>query len=210
VTNQEAIAAELLDAAASAVDQVDEITLWAWRPGDVAAARARRMREIRALHEMRRDLPIAEREPLPAGVHVRPFRRGRDEAAWLAANNAAFAKHRENGALDMENLATRIGQPWFDPEGFLLAWAGDELVGSCWTKLHAGGVGEIYIISVVPGEQRRGLGTSLVEAGLHDLADRQGAHEAMLYVDASDVRAVDFYRNLGFNVAFTTREFAGW
>lgn len=206
--DEKAIATELLDAAAASVDRIDEFTLWAWRRPDVAAARERRMHEIRALHEMRRDLPIAEREPLPAGIEVRPFRVGRDERAWLAANNAAFAKHRENGALDMDNIATRMRQPWFDPEGFLLAWRGHELVGSCWTKLHAGRIGEIYIIGVVPDEQGHGLGTSLVEAGLHDLADRQGARAAILYVDASDVRAVDFYRDLGFAVAFTTREFA--
>lgn len=203
-----AIAADLIGGALGAVPHGEEVTVWAWRRDEVTAARQIGMREIRALHEMRRSLPIEERAPLPHGIVVSTFRPGRDEAAWLEANNAAFASHRENGALDIDNLRRRMERPWFDPRGFLLAWAGNDLVGSCWTKLYEGGLGEIYIISVVPTFQGRGLGTSLVEEGLHDLAERQGATEAMLYVDAADLAAVEFYRNLEFEVAFTTREFA--
>ena len=84
-----------------------------------------------------------------------------------------------------------------DPSGFLIAWDGDELVGSCWTKVHGGGVGEIYVIGVSPPHQGRGLGRALVLAGLDYLAAVKGCTEGMLYVDAVIVLAsVVVFRNL--------------
>ena len=199
-----AIAADLISAARDTLPEAARLTVWAWRPDDVTAAHALDLREVRALYEMHRLLPISDGVSVPEGVEIRRFRPGVDEQAWLGANNAAFADHPENGALDLENLRLRLLQPWFDPEGFLLAWRGERLIGSCWTKLHPGRVGEIYIIGVVPGYQGGGLGTALVRAGLVDLAERQNAREAMLYVDAAAVQAVAFYRAFGFRVAFTT------
>lgn len=200
-------AIELIEAARSHIEEGDRLTVWAWRPDDAAAARTLELPEVRTLYEMHRRLPVADGAIPPSGVEIRSFRVGVDEEAWLAANNAAFADHPENGALDLDNLHIRFHQPWFDPEGFLLAWRGGQLVGSCWTKLHPRRIGEIYIIGVVPTHQGSGLGTVLVHAGLEDLAERQGAREAMLYVDAADERAVEFYRGLRFRIAFSTHEF---
>lgn len=202
------VAVALVTAARDHLGGRTPLTVWAWRQGDLAAVATLALPEVRALYEMRRPLPVADGVPSADGVVLRRFRPGVDESAWLAANNAAFADHRENGALDLDNLAVRLRQTWFDPEGFLLAWQGSTLVGSCWTKLHPGGLGEIYIIGVIPSHQGHGLGAALVQAGLHDLAHRQGATEAMLYVDAAAVRAVSFYVTLGFQVVFTTREYA--
>jgi mycothiol synthase len=202
-----AIGVDLISAARDTLPETARLTVWAWRGDDVAAAHALGLREVRVLYEMHRLLPIGDGVSVPEGVEIRRFRPGVDERAWLAANNAAFADHPENGALDLENLSLRLRQPWFDPKGFLLAWKRDRLIGSCWTKLHPRRVGEIYIIGVVPGYQGVGLGTALVRAGLKDLAERQDAREAMLYVDAAAVEAVAFYKAFGFRVAFTTREF---
>lgn len=183
------------------------MTFWAWRTDEVRHALGEGWEQTRALHEMCRPLPIKRPATFPDGIEVQVFRPGIDEDVWLAANNAAFAGHPENGALDRDNLETRMQQPWFDPSGFLLAWSGEELAGYCWTKLHRHGVGEIYIIGVVPTAQGLGLGTSLVVAGLKDLGERQGATEAVLYVAEEDPRAVAVYRKLGFEVFFTNREF---
>lgn len=111
---------------------------------------------FRELRQMRRplagmDLP----DPvLPEGVSVRTFVPGTDDAAWLAANAAAFAHHPEQGSLTQRDLDDRKAQPWFDPAGFFLAFRGDELIGFHWTKVHAEErLGEVYVLGVRPGAQ---------------------------------------------------------
>ncbi|CAM5244379.1 mycothiol synthase [Streptomyces fumanus] len=159
---------------------------------------------FRELRQMRRpltglDLP----DPvLPEGVSVRPFVPGRDEPAWLAVNAAAFAHHPEQGSLTLRDLEDREAEPWFDPEGFFLAFRGEELIGFHWTKVHqAEQLGEVYVVGVAPGAQGGGLGKALTTIGLRHLAGR-GLPTAMLYVDADNKAAVSVYERLG----FTTHE----
>ncbi len=166
---------------------------------------------FRELRQMRRplaglDLP----DPvLPQGVRVRTFVPGRDDAAWLAVNAAAFAHHPEQGSLTQRDLDDRKAEPWFDPEGFFLAERGhgdrggdgdgeSRLVGFHWTKVHeAEQLGEVYVLGVSPDAQGGGLGRSLTTIGLRHLAGR-GLPTAMLYVDADNKAAVSVYERLGF------------
>ena len=121
-----------------------------------------------------------------------------DDAAWLAANAAAFAHHPEQGSLTQRDLDDRKGEPWFDPAGFFLAFRDEELVGFHWTKVHAEeGLGEVYVVGVRPGAQGGGLGKALTTIGLRHLAGR-GVPTAMLYVDADNKAAVAVYERLGF------------
>ncbi|GHJ27300.1 mycothiol synthase [Streptomyces hygroscopicus] len=158
---------------------------------------------FRELRQMRRPLgSLAELglpEPtLPEGVTVRTFRPGADDAAWLAANAAAFAHHPEQGSLTQRDLDDRKGEAWFDPEGFFLAERGGEIVGFHWTKVHAEeGLGEVYVVGVRPDAQGGGLGRALTSIGLRHLAAR-GLPAAMLYVDADNFPAVAVYERLGF------------
>lgn len=204
--DETARAATLMRALLAAAPPGALATVWAWRPGDLAAAAGLGLVAIRQLHEMTRSLPLSRTSAVPKGVTIRPFRPGVDEDAWLAVNNAAFAGHPENGALDRANLEARMALPWFDPEGFLMAWEGDRLLGSCWTKRHDDGRGEIYIVGVAPSAQGRGLGTVLAVAALDDLAHRQRAVGALLYVDGEDTGAISFYESLGFSIALTLTE----
>ncbi|WSB55069.1 mycothiol synthase [Streptomyces cellulosae] len=155
---------------------------------------------FRELRQMRRplanlDLP----DPvLPEGVTVRTFEPGRDDAAWLALNAAAFAHHPEQGSLTQRDLDDRKAEPWFDPAGFFLAEREGRLVGFHWTKLHAEeGLGEVYVLGVAPDAQGGGLGKALTTIGLRHLAER-GLPTAMLYVDADNKAAVSVYERLGF------------
>ncbi|KOT33823.1 mycothiol acetyltransferase [Streptomyces caelestis] len=155
---------------------------------------------FRELRQMRRplaglDLP----DPvLPEGVSVRTFVPGRDDAAWLALNAAAFAHHPEQGALTQRDLDDRKAEAWFDPEGFFLAEKDGRLVGFHWTKVHAAEhLGEVYVLGVSPDAQGGGLGRSLTTIGLRHLAER-GLPTAMLYVDADNKAAVSVYERLGF------------
>ena len=49
-------------------------------------------------------------------LEVRAFRPG-DEAELLRVNAAAFAHHPEQGSMDAAELAERMAEPWFDPDG---------------------------------------------------------------------------------------------
>ncbi|MFN8036606.1 MAG: mycothiol synthase [Acidimicrobiia bacterium] len=152
----------------------------------------------RDLVQLRCPLPLEETPAWPAGTLLRAFEPGRDDDAWLALNNAAFADHPEQGGWDRDRLAARLDESWFDPAGFLLAVRDGTIAGFCWTKLHrAERLGEIYVIAVDPAQQGHGLGRALAVAGLASIAER-GIPTGMLYVDADNAGAVALYRGLGF------------
>jgi mycothiol synthase len=171
----------------------------AWSHGDhpaaAALARATGFERTRALWVMRRSLhdltPLAI---LPEGV--RTFAPG-DEDELVRVNAAAFAHHPEQGNMDRAELAERMAEPWFDPEGLLLAVDGDRLLGFHWTKLHHYGEGEVYVVGIDPAAQGAGLGRALTLAGLHHLAAK-GARRVHLYVESDNAAALRIYSGLGF------------
>ncbi|MBT2391283.1 mycothiol synthase [Streptomyces maoxianensis] len=155
---------------------------------------------FRELRQLRRPLsPMDIPEPVfPAGVTVRSFVPGQDDAAWLAVNAAAFAHHPEQGSVTQRDLDDRKAEPWFDPKGFFLAERDGELIGFHWTKVHAEEqLGEVYVVGIRPDAQGGGLGKALTAIGLRYLA-AQGVPTAMLYVDADNTAALRVYAGLGF------------
>ncbi|WP_406602113.1 mycothiol synthase [Lentzea kristufekii] len=158
-------------------------------------------RKVRELLRMRlrvdNDLP----EPkLPEGVRIRPFVPGKDEAAVVYVNHRAFDWHPEQGAMSIEDVRAKEDEPWFDPEGFLLAFdADDRLAGFHWTKVHTPELGEVYVVGVDPDRQGGGLGKALTLAGLRHLRE-QGVKEVMLYVESDNTAAVRVYTKLGFTL----------
>ena len=180
-----------------------------WAHGGHPAARhlavVLKLKLFRELYQMRRQLDAELTglpEPkLPAGVTVRTFVPGQDEAAWLGVNAAAFAHHPEQGGLTERDLADREAEPWFDPAGFFLAFRGATPAGFHWTKVHADErLGEVYVVGVAPDEQGSGLGKALTSIGLRHLARDRALPTAMLYVDADNAPAVSVYERLGFSV----------
>lgn len=179
-----------------------------WAHGDLPAARALAtglgLEVVRELLVLSR--PVAEGDDvdpgLPAGVTHRAFEPGRDDAALLAVNAAAFADHPEQGDLDAAGLAERMAQPWFDADGLILledAGDGDRLAGFHWTKIDPpdGDVGEVYVVGVHPDLHGRGLGGPLTRLGLAHLA-RRGVREVELYVEGDNHPALATYRRAGF------------
>ncbi|MGH3928710.1 MAG: mycothiol synthase [Pseudonocardiaceae bacterium] len=186
--------------------------MWVWahgeHPGALRLAERAGLDRKRELLQLRRALadPLPLR-PLPDGLVLRPLRPGQDEPAVVALNNRAFAWHPEQGRWDAGDLAAREAQPWFDPEGFLLAVdAQDRLHGFHWTKVHPGGLGEVYVIGVDPGAQGTGLGAALTVAGLEHLRRRR-LPEVMLYVESDNVAALRTFGNLGFRRHHSDIEF---
>lgn len=164
----------------------------------------------RMLHQMRRSLPLSRADAALA-LSVRSFRPGQDEQAWLALNNRAFAHHPEQGGWDLATLSSRMAQPWFDPEGFIVHDIDGRMAGFCWTKVDRDidpNLGEIYVIAVDPDFHGRGLGKSMVVSGLINMSEH-GITTAMLYVDASNDAAMTMYESLGFRVHRTDQAFVG-
>lgn len=156
---------------------------------------------LRRLALLRITLPVNIVSP-PQDASLRAFDPVRDAAAWLAQNNAAFADHPEQGAWKLRDLETRLREPWFDPSGFMLLEIEGQIAASCWTKvheLHPDRYGEIYVISVHPHFQGRGLGAVMVTAGL-DVLRRKGVSTVKLFVDDSNVVARQLYERLGFRL----------
>ncbi|WP_433388058.1 mycothiol synthase [Micromonospora sp. KLBMP9576] len=183
--------------------------LRAWAHGDHPSAAALAvdlgLRRARVLWQLRRPLTAPIPDPgLPDGVTLRAYRPGADDDEWLALNARAFAQHPEQGRWSHADLRVRLDEPWFDPEGFLLAVdaATGRLLGFHWTKVHerpgSARIGEVYVLGVDPTAHRGGLGRALTAAGLSHLRDRRGLDRVMLYVDDSNTAAVALYERLGF------------
>lgn len=161
--------------------------------------------------QLRRPLPVepALTDAYPP-VEVRAFRPGTgDEEAWITCNNRSFADHPDQSGFTPDRLHRLMGEPWFDPAGFLLHHEDDRLVGFCWTKVHDlvdPALGEIFVIGVDPDIAGRGMGGALTLAGLGWLA-RRGLTAGMLYVDGENQAARRLYNRLGFAVHHTERLF---
>jgi mycothiol synthase len=186
-------------------------TLQIWSHGDQPGARALAARlgygVVRGLMQLRRPLEADAGLPavrLPAGVRVRSFRPGTDDQDWLRLNAAAFAHHPEQGRMTQADLAARMSEDWFDPEGFLIAERDGVMIGFHWTKVHPAdedpqglALGEVYVVGVDPAQHGGGLGTALTLAGLHHLRDA-GLTTVLLYVEADNEPALAVYRKLQF------------
>ena len=159
---------------------------------------AERDPKARTLVEMRRPLPASAGE-FPAELSLRGFVPGVDEKPWLALNHEVFAHHPEASSIDGADLALRMAQPWFDPNGLLLLIEDDEPIGYCWTKMHPGQLGEIYMVGLKARYRGRGLARQLTLAGLEYLA-RRGAVDGMLYAEESNATATGLYESMGFSV----------
>lgn len=177
-----------------------ELSVWSHgRRSPVGPAlEARGYTQVRVLRQLRRSLaePLPE-VAVPDGVRIRAFVPGRDEQAWLRVNAAAFATHPEQGRWTLADLVARMGEPWFDAAGFLLAERGDELLGFHWTKIHSDGAGEVYVLGVDPSAQGLHLGPALLVRGLAHLAGR-GCDEVLLYVEDDNATAMRLYERLHF------------
>lgn len=174
----------------------------AWSHGDhPAAARLaerhgfERVRELLVMSLDARDLPT---DPVAPGEGARLAAYSPQwEGELLRVNAAAFASHPEQGALDADGLRLRMAEPWFEPEGLILAVEGERLLGFHWTKRHSPQLGEVYVVGIDPGAQGRGLGKVLTVAGLRHLGD-VGVERVILYVESDNHPARRLYEGLGF------------
>ncbi len=182
-------------------------------PAAQALAAALDLQAVRELIQMRRTLADIPEPSVPQGISVRSYGGSPDVAELLRVNNEAFSWHPEQGGWTASDIAARTAEPWFDPDGLLLAFddASGSLLGFHWTKVHSDGTGEVYILGVDPAARGRGLGRALTVVGLRYLADRLGYLEqpvVMLYVESDNPAAIRTYATLGFTVAAVDTAYA--
>jgi mycothiol synthase len=194
-------------AEAALAEAPQELTAWSHVDHPAAAALAARFgfARVRALWVMEREAS-AVAVPEVDGVTIRGYRET-DADEVIRVNAAAFAHHPEQGSMDAANLAERMAEPWFDPEGLLVADTGDGLLAFHWTKQHSADLGEVYVVAVDPAAQGRGLGKAVTAAGLDHLASR-GVRRIILYVESDNEPAIATYSTLGFAHSSTHVQYA--
>ena len=142
----------------------------------------------------------------PEHIAVRPYRVGRDEEAWVAAFNEAFADHWGGFmGMSMPLWAKYVHRRWFKPEISLVAWDGSEIAGFGHFVIHhernaLTGKRQALMryIGVRPRWRGLGLGVALTRAGL--LAARDKGMEACVSgVDSENVTGAHrIYEREGF------------
>ena len=185
------------------------VTVWSHGQASPVAsvATARGYRSVRTLWQLRRALSPGEfRDSVASsapstleGITIRPLSDDVEEQQrMLAVNAAAFATHPEQGSWTMHDVHARMQQPWFDPNGLLVAVNdANDVLGFHWTKVHPDRIGEVYVLAVSPDAQGRKLGSALLLAGLRHLA-LQNTSSVSLYVDDDNTAAMELYERYGF------------
>ncbi len=157
------------------------------------------MRHILKLHRsLKTEIPTT-----PHNFEITSFDPKFHKSEWLELNNKIFTTHPDQGNWAIEDLENRMAEPWFDPEGFFIAFENKKMIGFCWTKIHHDFVnqdpkGELYVIGVDPDSHTQGIGKVLAITALNYLKNK-GLNQAMLYVDADNSKALNLYESLGFN-----------
>jgi len=159
-------------------------------------------RAVRDSYMMRIDMsdePV-EVMPLPAGVEVRPFVLGRDEAAVHAADEDAFADHFLHDPSTLrEWMIQSVELSGLDPSLWLVAWDGDQVAGESLTLVFEA---EAYVDSLSVGRRwrGRGLGLALLTRAF-GLAHERGLRKVRLGVDAQNpTGALALYLKAGMRV----------
>jgi mycothiol synthase len=133
---------------------------------------------------------------LPAGLALRPATPDQYRAIWESVQ-AAYVDSPQNMVATEEDYSEWLASPAFDPTLWRIAWDGEQIAGQTLCEI-AKGRGEIAEVSVGAPWRRRGLGYTLVVAGLHALAERAGA-EARLHARTDNIYgATHLYERVGF------------
>jgi mycothiol synthase len=150
----------------------------------------------------------------PPDVVVRSYRDPDDLAAYAEVATTSFRDHPTPMYFDRAVLRRSHELPDFDPTGILLVAPADDpatLVG--WTKVRNSvsedGLpeGSVDFVGVVPTWRRRGIGRELLRWGVARLRGN-GAGVIGLTVTSKNDRALDLYRNTGFEPAIEWPHYA--
>ncbi|MCB0008032.1 MAG: GNAT family N-acetyltransferase, partial [Anaerolineales bacterium] len=150
------------------------------------------------------DSPVAG---LPAGYSLRYYLPG-DEANWQAIHDVADAYNRDRPDLFRKQFGTNQ---------HLLSWRQIYMLDSAgkavatvtaWfdeRRIHGPYWGQLHWLAIVPEQQGKGLGDTMVTACLQTLRGL-GHREAFLFTDSRRLPAVNLYLKYGFRPVINSRE----
>jgi ribosomal protein S18 acetylase RimI-like enzyme len=148
-------------------------------------------------------MELADAPEPPAGVPVRPFSRGADDAPVHALVEEAMAGVSGNEPRSLESWqAAKVDKEGWDPSFWLLHEDADGLAAvvlcECWEE----GVGYVDYLAVAPRVRGRGLGRALLLHGLARLW-AAGLTIAELSVQGENASATRLYESVGMRPVWT-------
>ena len=145
-------------------------------------------------------LPLGEDE-LPDGFTIRPFVRGKDEAAWRRVRNAAFETVKGNDAPQSVGDVSRMASSPDSIEGAMLVLEecgrAVAVARGSLDELNGKPVMNIGPIAVLPERQGMGLGRALLRS-LVKIASDKRFDVTTLSVNADNENALKLYIGEGF------------
>jgi mycothiol synthase len=157
---------------------------------------------VRHFWRMEIDLHVPPARPsLPQGLGIRNFVPGQDERATHAAVEEAFEDHWEHAPVAFEEWSRRqIEREDFDPAFWLLATAGDQVVGTALCYARSPDNGWVRNLGVRREWRGRGLGLALLQEAFGAFY-ASGRTNVGLGVDAqSPTGATRLYQRAGMRV----------
>jgi mycothiol synthase len=167
---------------------------------------SRGYRTVRGSWTMEIELAVeAPAEPvLPDGIEIGPYRHPDDEQAVYDAMQEAFADHWDFHPSPIEQWREfTVKSLAFDPDAWLVAWAGDDIAGASLNYAERPGDpghGWIATLGVRAPWRRRGIGEALLRRSFAVLHSR-GLRMVRLSVDAENTTgATRLYERVGMSV----------
>ncbi len=156
---------------------------------------------VRTFLRMTIDLTSGYPPPrIPDGIKIRPFRLDSDEQSLHHVIASSFADHfRFAPEAHEEWVSRRVGHPEFDPDLWLIAEEGGEVVGGV-LAYQFGDLGWIRELGVLAKGRGRGVGKALLLSTFQAFGSR-GQHLVSLGVDAENASgATRLYESVGMHV----------
>ncbi len=159
---------------------------------------------VRRFVHLRLDMArLGWRDANQAPLQYRHLQRG-EEDKLAQIQNRSFADTWGYNPNTVEEIVHRTNLSHSSPGDVLLAYDGDRVIGYCWTRITSEAAsgkreGQIFMLGVNPDYQGRGVGKTVLLAGLSYL-ENKGFETAGLTVDSKNKIARALYRSVGFKV----------
>jgi mycothiol synthase len=163
----------------------------------MAAVEARDYQPVRVTYTMKIDLIEPPPPPTwPEGIAVRTFVPGEDDLAAFEANEEIFADMWQRPPATLEHFLSKQRRPYFNPDLWFLAMAGDEIAGLTLAD-NIDGKGWIENVGVRRRWRRRGIALALLLHAFGALYARGITHIGLSVDAESPTGAPRIYQRAG-------------